>query len=307
MNLIKFNDMKSRSKNLLMYRMSLLIMVVAVLLVGCKVKDLRSNELKENGLLESDIKHGKQLLKDVVELQNLEILEKSPNYRLVARDKWNRQYGMNINPWPGENNALLELKYSFGSFDGKVRWLETERKNTGYGIQSWHLYEYGIEKDPKKIEDKHLEFIIPTMQYFMELPYRLHKAPIISYMGSTSTDGVEYERVFVTWDNPEPNEHDQYVLYINKKTGLIDRTTYTIRDNFMWTPKGFYGTALYRDYREVNGILFPFQIDVYPFDNIEKKVVHTFEVESIHVADYPLKELYPFLEITKLGDSKRTN
>ena len=296
--------MQLKINAILNFKICFLTATLGVTLYSCKLKDLRSSQLKENGLQESHIESGKKLLHEVVELQNLEKLEDSPNYRLLVRDHWNKQYGLNINPWPGKNNVLMELKYAFGTFDGKVEWLKSEMKNSGYGIQSWQLYKYEAEEKPKKTEDKDLEFIIPTMQYFMELPYRLNKAPIITHMGSTSSGKIEYDRVFVTWENPEPNKNDQYILYINKETGLIDRTTYTIRDNFMWTPKSFYGTVLYSNYREVNGILFPFQIDVYPFDKIEKKEVHTFKVESIHIADYNSKELYPFPELPKIGDSK---
>lgn len=286
------------------YKLLLFLSILGLVLLGCKSKDLRSSELKENGIRQSDIRYGKQLLQSVVELQNLEKLEESPTYSLIAKDEWFKQYGMNINPWPGDNGALLEFKHAFGTFDGKVKWLETDKKNTGYGIQSWQLYEYGTSEVPKQTENEKLEFIIPTMQYFMELPYRLSNAPIISYMGTSSSDSAEYEIVFVTWDSPTPNEYDQYTLYINKETGLIDRTTYTIRDNFMWTPKNFYGTATYSDYREVQGVLFPFKIDIYPFDKVGKKKVHSFTVKSISLNDFNIEELYPFSDLPRMGDSK---
>ena len=43
--------------------------------------------------------------------------------------------------------------------------------------------------------------------------------------------GQIYELVFASWKSLEPSmEYDQYIIWINKKTGLIDRFDATGRD-----------------------------------------------------------------------------
>ncbi|QSE98687.1 hypothetical protein [Fulvivirga lutea] len=275
------------------------------LLLGCSPKDLRNNDLQQNGISLENVNKGKSLLMHAIDNQNLMKLNEYKVYSLKASDKWNKQYMMDINPWPGDNGALCEFRMVFNTFDSQVTWLEGELKNHTYGIQSWQLYKYELGNSPVKIEDDDIEFIIPTMQYFLELPARLLNADIVTYMGEEIIDQHTYHKVFVTWETLTPNEHDQYIVYINADTGRVERTTYTIRDNFMWTPSNFYGTAVYSNYVEYKDrIILPQKIEVYPFDNVDKKSVHTFEIVSFNAGGFDIDELYPFPEIPKMGDSK---
>lgn len=281
-----------------------LLIIIFFGLLGCKPMDLRSPELKAYGLTEENMAKGQALLKAAVEAQNLEALRNYHVYSLKARDEWYKQYGMNFNPWPGDNGALLEYQMAFDTFDNRVTWLEGEMEGEIYGIQSWQIYHQGRGEEMEKVKHKKIRFMLPTMHYFMELPYRLSKAPIISYMGEEILNGIPYHRVFATWDSPEANQHDQYILYIHPETELVERTTYTIRDNYMWTPKNFYGTAVYSDFRKVDEVMFPFQMDVYPFDHTQKKKVHSFRVEQIRLDEFDHEDLYPFAELPRLGDQK---
>ncbi|MEQ8928043.1 MAG: hypothetical protein RLO81_19655 [Fulvivirga sp.] len=280
-------------------------LVIHFLLLGCSPKDLRNDDLRQNGLSLENVNRGKSLLMHAIDNQNLMKLNENKVYSLTATDKWNKQYMMDINPWPGDNGALIEYRMVFNTFDSQVTWLEGELKNHTYGIQSWQLYKYEVGNSPVKIEDDDIEFIIPTMQYFMELPVRLLNADIITYMGNEEIEGVNYHKIFATWESLYPNEHDQYIVYVNSKNGRVERTTYTIRHNYMWTPNNFYGTALYRDYKEYEGgIILPQKIEVVPFDHLDEKRVHTFEVQSFKAGGFDIEELYPFPELPKIGDSK---
>ncbi|MGJ3236026.1 hypothetical protein [Marivirga sp.] len=278
--------------------------VLILLLSACGLKDLRSKKLIADGLSEQNVEKGKTILKNVVTQQNLKKLEDYGVYTLIAKDEWYKQYGMNMNPWPGENGVLLEIQSAFNTFDSRVKWLEGPMKSDIYGIQSWQAYHIPNNEDIKKITDKKIEFIIPTMQYFIELPYRLMNAPIISYMGEENWNGNDYQRVFVSWDSPEPNHNDQYILYINPETNRVERTTYTIRDNFMWTPKNFYGTAVYSDFKEIEGIELPHKMEVFPFDDTDGKIVHRFTIEQVELGNFDKNILYPFNDLTVIGDAK---
>lgn len=280
--------------------------VLILILSACGLKDLRSKKLKYEGLTEQNVKKGESILRSIVNRQNLQKLKDYGVYTIIAKDEWSKQYGMNINPWPGENEALLEFQLAFNTFDSRVKWLEGFLKSDIYGIQSWQAYHLQKDSPINEISNKKIEFIIPTMQYFIELPYRLMNAPIKSYMGSENWNGKNYERIFVSWESPEPNKNDQYILYVNPETKRVERTTYTIRDNYMWTPKKFfYGTAVYSDFRTIEGIELPYKMEVYPFDDTEGKLVHRFTIEKVELGNFDKEVLYPFKELGDIGDAKK--
>lgn len=281
----------------------LALMVIAFPM--CKTRDLRTEVIKKQGITAENTAKGKAILKQALDAMNYEAWAKYPTYEVIGSDTWYKQWGMKLSPWQGEGNETLRLRYALNTFDSQVEWLDGNLKGQILGIQSWQLYRKNTDGQYEKIkEDKKLNFILPTMQYFNELLYRLYNAPILSYAGEKMENGITYDIVFTTWDSPEPNQHDQYLLYINRQTHRLEKTSYTIRDNFMWTPKGFYGTAVYSDFRQVDSVWIPFKMDVYPFGQTEKMKVHTFQVKEWHFNLFSLDSLYPLSDLKRVGDAK---
>ena len=96
----------------------------------------------------------------------------------------------------------------------------------------------------------------PALQYFAELPYRLSQASVIRDAGPERLGDVEYQRVFVTWNDTQPrSEFDQYLAYIHPETRRIDKVHFTVREQFRFVT----GTMHFADFREVDGLVFPFR------------------------------------------------
>lgn len=300
------NSIKIKPKE--MIKPIILILAIMAILLSftmCKPMDIRSEEFKKEGLTSFNERKGKEILQASIRAQNLHEIKKLQTYQMTATDYWNKQLGMNLSPWPGDNGAELKLQFKFNSFDSRATWLEGDLKGETYGIQSWQVYHENAKKDTiSKINDDDLTFILPTMHYFIELPYRLSNASIVSYMDEETIDSIKYDRVFIAWGSPEPNENDQYILYINKQNKRVERTKYTIRDNFMWTPKKFCGTAVYSDFRQVDGVTLPFNMKVYPFRKTHKKPVHIFQINELTFGGVAKEELYPFDDLPVMGDHK---
>ena len=79
--------------------------------------------------------------------------------------------------------------------------------------------------------------------------------------------GSAYHKVYVTWEEGPPSgKYDHYVLFIDEETGLLSKVHYTLRDAPDFAPALFAGllravsagTMHFSDYREVDGVLFPF-------------------------------------------------
>lgn len=279
--------------------------VVAIAFSMCKTSDLRTSDIKKQGITAENSARGRAILQESLDSMHLEIWAKYPTYEATCTDRWERQMGLQLSPWRGENGAKLRIRCALNTFDSQVEWLEGQMKGEKLGIQSWQLYRQMPGSPAEKLAaDKDLNFILPTMQYFMELPSRLSHAPIVAFAGEKAEKGQVFDLIFVTWESPEPNRNDQYLLYINRKTKRVERVTYTIRDNFMTTPKSFYGTALYSDFRQVEGVWLPFKMDVFPFGWTSKMKVHTFEIQDFRFGAFPLDSLYPFQDLPRVGDSK---
>jgi hypothetical protein len=145
-----------------------------------------------------------------------------------------------------------------------------ERDGEIWGIQSRSAYKIpkGADRPILTPHDPAIEFYLPTLQYFDELPFRLRAAPVILFAGQGQYRGRQHERVFVTWGTPEPHaEHDQYELWIDPESGLIDVARYTVREavdrsGFWMKPimKAFAaGTIHFQDYRMIDGVQIPFR------------------------------------------------
>lgn len=74
-----------------------------------------------------------------------------------------------------------------------------------YGNSSFNFFYYGI-------------------RHLIEFPFEMGSADILEHIGEKELKGNSYDLIFATWEKLEPNmEYDQYIIWINKKTGLIDR------------------------------------------------------------------------------------
>lgn len=107
---------------------------------------------------------------------------------------------------------------------------------------------------------------------------RLRNAPIIAYAGQKEFRGQQYDLVFCTWHKPEPHmENDQYLVWVNRKTGMMDFAQYTIRETYLKPPgyKIMGGGIEFKDFRAIDGILIPHQQIIYAI-KIRKNPKKTF-------------------------------
>ncbi|MEN0061262.1 MAG: hypothetical protein AAGA48_03875 [Myxococcota bacterium] len=190
-------------------------------------------------------------------------------------DVWQGLMAKVANPWPTPN-AHVRLEQRLHSFDSRATFLG-EEEGLVWGItngQSWQV------KDGKTSVGSHggTEFMLPTMHYFTEIPYRLLEAPIAVDAGPETIDGVTYDRVFVTWEGLEPTSRfDQYVAYIDPKTGRLAKTFYTVREVARFVS----GTMNYQDYVDIDGAWVPMTMFVAPkpADTLEDNL-HVVKVKS---------------------------
>lgn len=284
----------------------ILVLSISLLLIGCK-SDIRTKHVKNQGLSSANEIKGKALLDAAWKAQGLDKLKQHQVYSFHGHDTWKGILGSIGKVWP-EKNMHLDFKYEIGSFDGQVEFTSGKKKGRKSGIQNWKYYE--IESDTIFMKpNSKVQFGLSAFQYFVEMADRLRHAPIILYAGEKTFRNKTYDLVFCTWNNIKPQKDvDQYIAWINKETGLVEFTQYTIRENFMKMPgaKIFYGGIEYTNNKSIDGILIPHTQTVYAFNlkTNQRKFIHQLEVSNFEFDAFSPEALKIDKSISEGGDFK---
>jgi len=182
------------------------------------------------------------------------------------------------------------VTFSSGKLNGKT-----------WGLQSWKTYTQDNNNQPVFDKHKKAAFWVPTYQYFIELPARIQNATIISYAGKQTFKGQTYDLVYATWKSQEPQKDiDQYMVWINQKTKMVDLIEFTVRDVFGGTK----ATAFYEDLQDVkDGLLLPKQITIRPKKEKEG-VLHRMSLANFQANHVSLNAVRPDANLKALGDDK---
>ncbi|MEL6863860.1 MAG: hypothetical protein AAFP19_05550 [Bacteroidota bacterium] len=267
--------------------LSLLFLIFLLLGYSCKTADLRTEELRQDC---SDQK-ALQLLEEMATAHQLDRWENIQTYQIHLTDEFYGLFGKMGNPYP-KNRADIELTYIPGTFTGQGVFKSGKWKDKLWGIQSWRTYEKGEDDKIQfhKKNKKDIEFWLPTYQYFIELPMRIREADVFCYAGERKYKDQVYDVVFASWKTASPQKDlDQYLLWINRETKLLDAVEYTIRDVNKWIK----GVLFYEDYREIEGLLIAHQMPVRSFSMDAKKVLHEIKVLEVAVNTLDRNSLLP--------------
>ncbi|MEP1487900.1 MAG: hypothetical protein ABJK28_05695 [Algibacter sp.] len=275
--------------------------LVAMTLQSCGIADLRTKKIKEEGVTIQNTEKGKQLLENAWKAQGFDKLKNHSVYSFHGNDTWKGLLGGIGKIW-SDKKTDIAFKYRIGTFDGQVHFLDGKEAGNLAGLQNWNYYE--IKDDETVFKDKSARknakkvFGIAAFQYFTEMIDRLKQAPIISSAGEKEFRGQQYDLVLCTWETIEPHmEHDQYMAWINKETGLMDFTQYTIRESYLKAPgyKLIGGAVEFTDFKDVDGILISQTHLVYAIKlrknqkrNLHKLIITDFKFDDFKVEDLRL-------------------
>lgn len=246
----------------------------------CAIADLRTDYIPT----ESDAEKGRDLLQEAFLKHGGPIWESLESYELTVQDTFFGFVGRNGNPYPG-NGITMKAQFLPGSFDGRAIFQGNKWDQEVWGIQSWETYEMETPESPvvfKKNKDAY--FWLPTYQYFIELPVRITEASVVEYAGPAEWKGKACDRVFASWNSSEPQKDvDQYVVWINTETKLIERVEYTIREMYNFLT----GSVSYEDYQNYGGIFLPAYIPV------ESNLVRKGILHEMRFTDFKANALSP--------------
>lgn len=271
-----------------------------MILQSCSLSDLRTQEIKLNNNYEESKAKAVSILEALVKKQGYTILDSNSTYEITAKDHWKGVMGKLANGWTWNNDAF-KMYFTTQNFNGQVEVLEGEKQGFMAGIQDWNYYEKenGVLKISKP-KHKGIPFMLAAFHYFFELGPRLFEAPFIRYMKEDVLFDQKVDKIFVSWGNEKSEKYDQYVLWINQTSGLIDAVTYTVREKYMISPNNVVATIRFTDYQEVDGVFIPFKQTIQmnqPQQNLEQ-YIHQLTIQEFKWNSFPASKLKPFPNLT---------
>ena len=287
----------------------LVVLSCGFLLTACSIANLRPAALAD-GPPPNAAAHGRQLLTEASQRMGLDRLAEVGTYEVTANFDWSGFWSaMPMNSLPGAKNKDIRFRFTPGTFDGQLEFLEGPRTGEVYGIQSWEPYYRPTATAPvEKLNSRRYPWGLTAYHYIFETPLRLLSAPIVRYAGERTFEGQTYDLVFATWgDGTQRKDYDQYLVYVNQATGMVDLTELTITDFFLPVPNGMKNaTVRYVDRHETSvGAWLPRQTVIQlGRPKAVDKDVYTYTLTDYAFDRTPAAVLYPMPDLPRYGDRK---
>jgi len=278
-------------------------MIVGLLTVSvmssCSVADLRKGTAlhKKNTAQAAAQTKGKQILHAYIRKNGYDKFSSVKTYKIAAQEEWKGMMGNMGNPWP-EKKLKYDMKFipDLNEFTSRVELTSEKKRGDVWGLRKTLASVYHQESGAARIgiEQGMMSFNLANYQWWIEFPYRLSQLKNVTYAGEKERDGKKYDLVLATWgtDLKVNKAYDQYMMWFNKSSGMMDLVTFTYRDVPMMSPSFMYGTALFKNFKTVNGINLPFsqkfQING---PSAEKKYAHHFVIDKIEFDSFDKSEL----------------
>jgi len=248
--------MVASPKEHVMSRPLSLALAVALVCTACAT-DIRPESI-EDGISEQAAAEGRAWLDKMAAAHGgVDRFRALGDAEVVLTDTWPGWLTRNAAmPWT-VNGERMRVDMRTTTYDARLTFIGGERDGITWGIQNWATYT--VPKGGKAVfeEDEDIWFWVPTVAYFVVMPWRIGEATTVAYTGDRTIGGREHAVVFATWGNPEPTDGvDHYIVYIDKETHRLNYAAYTIRDMALAS----WGAVHYEDFREVQGLQVPFKM-----------------------------------------------
>jgi len=159
-----------------------------------------------------------------------------------------------LSPW--KEGETLRLTCANGKDPIRLEFLSGARKGLIWGMEQGRTYTVR-DGQQKLAPDKDIRFMLPTIQYFLEMPFRVGEADVVAHAGERELNGKTYDLVFLSWGRPEPQRQiDQYILWIRRPDTILEYAQYTVRELSPLITSCMH----YDEQRDVDGILVPFRM-----------------------------------------------
>ncbi|MCI0415008.1 hypothetical protein L0222_19720 [bacterium] len=212
--------------------------------------DIRNTYIQFQGFTPDLKEKGREILLKATKAHGLEAWKRHKTMEVKASDEWiSAEFGW----WKSTRQEFQSIAV-LDTFTSRMELLDGSERGTVLGIQNWKAYRILPRSTLDHVRDKRIEFYLPTLQYFNELPFRILRAPVVAYAGPAKLGTQDYDLVFASWSEAPSPESDQYMLWIHPQTNYIEYIHYTVREG----RPDVDGTMHFDDFRRIDGVLVPF-------------------------------------------------
>jgi hypothetical protein len=197
--------------------------------------------------------------------------------RLKGIDAWHSSFVRLFTPVT-EQEQEFEVRFSIAENRIDYLFLNGKRKGQYIGVENGKTYR-AINEAREFTDSSKIRLYLEPLTHYFQWPFKLYESPVLLYAGEQDLGNEAYHLLFASSGGVAASpEHDQYVIYINKKTYSVDYIDFTLRSLF----ESYKGTLHSRDFRTVKGLTVPFFIGV--SDEVENKnFVHEFRFSEIQL------------------------
>ncbi len=278
-------------------------LVIAALAVDeLYLVDLRPATLRLDELPPALAQQGEAILAEAAKAHGLGAWESHEVLDITFTDTWHGALVQRFYMTWAHSPQKIHAQFLRDTWTSRYEFLDGPKQGHIWGLQSWQTYTIKPGQEVVFDPDASLEFTLPTVQYFFELPFRMGSGSVIADAGAARFNDRLHHRVFITWESLAPTEHlDQYVVWVDQESHLITRTDYTVRDQ-----GGFVsGSSEYSDFRDVGGVQLAFLIQLFALAPGGNKVlIHEMKVDEAAWDQTELAVLRPDPELPLEGDAK---
>ena len=254
-------------------------MLAAFVFAGCATADLRPDEF-DAAESAADRDRGRALLNQMAAAHGGEReFKKSGVYRARVHDDWSpTSFPFTLlKPFPGKVQKY-DMYQRAGTEDTRLVFLNGKLAGQEWGVQQWETYTVKDGGEPRFKDNATIRFTGPAIGYFVQAPFRLPEATYVQSLGRLEHAGRSYERVFATWETPEPHKQiDQFVAWIDAETSRLRFLEWTARQQAKFVS----GWMSFEDYKQVDGFWFAHKMTTVtePGGKPNFHVVHLAELE----------------------------
>lgn len=172
----------------------------------------------------------------------------------------------------------LSLLVKPGYLDARLTFLDGEWKGRALGLSQGSTYQADSEGAVSWRSDETIRFHLAGYRFFFFLAFCLSEAELVTYAGAHELHGQTYDVVYITWGQLAPHrESDQYLVWVNRETSMIDFVQSTVREMFA---RSIVALSL-SNYREVLGIKLPFSLSVLEDIQVVDGGMHVMEILEV--------------------------
>ena len=252
------------------------VFTILIMLMGCSTADLSTDNVR-NQDTQPDLRE-----------KAIRIYERSLNarggfktyksfdsIRLRGTDLWHSSFVRFFTPVT-EQEQKFEVVFATKGNEISYIFLNGTREGQAIGIENGKTYRV-IEKEKEFSDSSKIRIYLEPLTHYFQWPYKVFESPLLLYAGEDNIANQSYHLIFASSGGVAASpEHDQYVIYVNKKTHQVDYIDFTLRSLF----QSYKGTLHYRDFRTVQGLVVPFFIGA--SDTVENQdYVHEFLFSEI--------------------------